>query len=553
MRPAAQGKLLAMTRRFIFTKSRLGQRLYRLAAAGLCVLSLLIAAPLPAAEKTAPAAARPAAKRCGFYLHAAWKYNYPFSVRTWGRADYDQMFHLLKRLGFDTVMLWPVVESVPMPLSDADARGVRGFRPTITDAQRAGLECWVVYCPAVTCRPEIAARPWRERSLYAFMETARLDTPAQAEPWLAHRARLLRILNNADGYVTIDGDPGGYAGAKPADFLRVFLEDRRTIDRWGTHPSRQKLIPWIWCGWGTKGVWQEPIEPFVQAELELLQKELPEPAEFLIGQCRGTQACYWKNVQVADQLNLAPRSTMLCYESVEFEPAPPASKLQFEEIRVTLREGHDFADQCRGLFCNSQTPLLVLPNIYFFARAAADPSYVEKSDEQVLRDFAGFLGGPPELLVPAWGCLRLGRDKLPDDLPDRLRAARLKASAAKYLPGGVKRYLGALASQAESRLKLLHALERPATSTEEAAQGIALGLESLVGWWKVHGYVGGGVGTEEFQWHFVETSQVAALQQWCARNVKDNAAGDLAVQHLVARNVLTEKEARARVRHLLGR
>jgi hypothetical protein len=450
-------------------------------------------------------------------------------------------------------MLWPVVEAVPMPLSDTDAKDVRGFRSTITDAQRAGLECWLVYCPAVTCRPEIAARPWRERSLYAFMETARLDNPAQAEPWLAHRARLLRILNNADGYVTIDGDPGGYPGAKPADFLRVFLEDRRTIDRWGTRPSRQKLIPWIWCGWGTKGVWQEPIEPFVQAELELLQKELPEPAEFLIGQCRGAQACYWKNVKAAEQLGLGPRSTMLCYESVEFEPSPPASKLQFEDIRATLRDGRDFAAQSRGLFCNSQTALLVLPNIYFFARGVADPSYVDKSDEAVLRDFAGFLGGPPELLVPAWSCLRLGLDKLPDDLPGRLRAARLKGSAANYLPGGVDRYLGALAGQVDSRLKLLHAIERPATSPEEAAQGIALGLESLVGWWKVHGYVQDGVGNEAFRWHFVESSQVVALQQWCAQNVKDLAACDLAVKQLVARNVLTEQDARARVRDLTGR
>ncbi len=91
------------------------------------------------------------------------------------------------------------------------------------------------------------------------------------------------------------------------------------------------------------------------------------------------------------------------------------------------------------------------------------------------------------------------------------------------------------------------------TSTEEAAQGIALGLESLVGWWKVHGYVGGGLGMEEFRWHFAEPSQVAALRQWCAQNVKDPAAADLAVKQLVARNVLPEKEARARVRDLLGR
>jgi hypothetical protein len=178
---------------------------------------------------------------------------------------------------------------------------------------------------------------------------------------------------------------------------------------------------------------------------------------------------------------------------------------------------------------------------------------VEKSDEAVLRDFAGFLGGPPELLVPAWGCLRLGLDKLPDDLPVRLRKARLKGSAAKYLPGGAERYLGALASQVDSRLKLLHAIERPATSNEEAARGIALGLESLVGWWKINGYVFDGVGTEEFRWHFAETSQVVALQQWCTQNVKDGAVADPAVRQLVARNVLPEKVARARVRDLLGR
>ena len=79
------------------------------------------------------------------------------------------------------------------------------------------------------------------------------------------------------------------------------------------------------------------------------------------------------------------------------------------------------------------------------------------------------------------------------------------------------------------------------------------GLESLVGWWKINGYVFDGVGTEEFRWHFAETSQVVALQQWCAQNVKDVAAGDLAVKQLVARNVLPEQVARARVRELLDR
>ena len=51
-----------------------------------------------------------------------------------GKRVTGKLVTALRRLGFDTVMLWPVVEAVPMPLSDTDAKAVRGFRFTITDA-----------------------------------------------------------------------------------------------------------------------------------------------------------------------------------------------------------------------------------------------------------------------------------------------------------------------------------------------------------------------------------------------------------------------------------
>ena len=176
------------------------------------------------------AAAKPAFQRRGFYLHGCWKYNYPFAVRSWKPADYHNMFLLLKQLGFNTVMMWPVVEAIPMPLSEADRQAVLAFRPIIEDARKCGLEAWLTLC-VVTSSPEIVAKPWMERSLYSHMRTVRLDDPQEAETYLKHRAALLEILNNADGYVTIDGDPGGYPGAKPADFVKVLLNDRKTIDR----------------------------------------------------------------------------------------------------------------------------------------------------------------------------------------------------------------------------------------------------------------------------------------------------------------------------------
>ena len=90
-----------------------------------------------------------------------------------------------------------------------------------------------------TSAREIAAKPWLERCLYSEMKTVQLDDPREAAAYLRHRAALLEILNNADAYVTIDGDPGSYPGAKPSEFAKVFSHDRRTIDRVGTHPKSQ--------------------------------------------------------------------------------------------------------------------------------------------------------------------------------------------------------------------------------------------------------------------------------------------------------------------------
>ena len=86
------------------------------------------------------AAAKPAIRRCGMYLHACWNYKYPFGLRSWQLADYHNMFLLLKEFGFNTVMFWPALEEVPAPLSEADREAVRAFRSIIEDAQKCGLE-----------------------------------------------------------------------------------------------------------------------------------------------------------------------------------------------------------------------------------------------------------------------------------------------------------------------------------------------------------------------------------------------------------------------------
>jgi hypothetical protein len=495
--------------------------------------------------------------RRGFYLHACWMYNYPFAVRTWQREDYDRMFQLLKRLGYNTVMLWPCAEAVPAPISEADRRDLLKFRRILEDGRKYGLETWLVLC-AVTSKPEIAAKPWMQRSLWPYLETARLDDPRKAEAFLKHRAAIIGILNNADGYVLIDGDPGSYPGAKPEDYVKVMLHDRKTIDRVGTHPKTQKVVPWIWAGWGIENPWTDAKtrQPFVMGSLEAIkhQQQKLEPWELLPG--RHAHEGYGAgrtNFEFVKKAGLLSRSTLYCYDAIEIEPSPPGSWLRFREIRTILKQERALSPGGRGWFGNSQTPILVIPNLYLFARGTADPKYLDLPDEKVLTDLAELLGGPPEWLIPAWSCLQRGLDQLPADLPAELRAAKLTGPAAQFLPGGSARYLEILAAQADSRIRLLQACAKPTATPEEAAAAVAEGTAALVAWWNLTRYCGLGSGNEPFGWGSIPRSQYGVLRDWCRKNVTDPAlVSERAVKEIVERGTLSEPLAKDRIRELLA-
>jgi hypothetical protein len=507
--------------------------------------------------------APPGFKHRGFYLHEGWLFKHPFAVRSWTREDFAAMYQLLARLGFDRVMNWPMFESIPAPLSATDAQALRDYRQTIDDAHAAGLEFWLAQCANLTPPPSIAAKPWKERNPYPVWKHVRLDDPAEAAAYFAHRRAMMEIVNTADAYVTIDGDPGGYPGAQPQAWLAVFRADRATLDACGKAAARQPVIPWVWCGWGTDRVWggdpnnpPERIAPPVKASLDALAAGMPEPWLLLPGRSiRENWANGRVNIALAEEVGLIPRSTLLLYEAIEYEPSIPGSNLQFADIRRMLRDEAKYAAAADGVFGNAQQPVMVLPNLYFFARAAADLSYLDTPDEEVLGDLADLLGGPRELLVPAWRCLELPLDRLPADLPDRLRKATLSGEAGRFIPGGARRYLDILAAEVESRRGFLGAIAKPAgasaESSDEAAASLAAATRALVGWWKVHGYVNAGDERTPFSWGFVRKADVAALREWAKANVADRDAV-IAATALASSQTLGEGEAAKRLAEVIG-
>lgn len=487
-------------------------------------------------------------QRRGFYLHGCWVMEHPFSVRSWERQDFAQMFRLLKHLGYTTVMLWPTPETAPMPLSAEDAATLRGYRPVIEDAKAAGLECWFTYCPSVIAKDEVRPLPWKDRSLYASTKVVRLTDEATAGAYLQHRQSVLRCLDNADAFVVIDGDPGGYPGAPVGEYLRILKNDQQAV------PGKP-VIPWVWCGWGTKGVWQEPIEPFIAATLEAIKQQMPEPWELLPGRSHKDGHANGRIVVAkTEKAGLMPRSTIMCYEAIEFEPTPPATVLQFDIIRRVLKQESQLSSTARGVFGNSQNAVLVLPNLYFFGRGAADLSYLDKPEREVLADLARELGDTAGVLIPAWSCLKLSLAELPADLADKVRALKLDTDFAKSIPGGPARYVEILAAQVDSRRKLLEAVAVKPGDVAQAAESLAKGAAALLQWWRVHRYVGTGRRGDPFQWAFIHPGQVAILK----RHAKECASVSPDVERIAAEKLretglLSQSEAVKRLQELTGR
>lgn len=480
-------------------------------------MAFICLSTISAQEPPTPQGAKTGFQRRGFYLHGCWVMEHPFSVRTWERQDFAQMFSLLKHLGYTTVMLWPTPETAPMPLSAADTETLRGYRPVIDDAKRAGLECWFTYCPNVISKEEVRSLPWKDRSLYASTQVIRLDDEARAEAYLRHRQSVLRLVDNADAYVVIDGDPGGYPGAPVEEYLRILKSDQQAL------PGK-RIIPWLWSGWGrdttSKGFWTAPVSPHVQASLEALKKEMSGEWELLPGRSHKEG---WANgrVPVAEtaKAGLLSRSTLMCYEAIEFEPTQPAAVLQFDIIRQVLKQESQLSSAAQGVFGNSQTAVLVLPNLYFFARGAADFSYLDKPDHEVLADLARELGDHEGVLVPAWSCLTLSLDKFPADLASKVRALKLDTDFARSIPGGQQRYVEIIAAQVQSARQLLVATAEQPTSAAEAAASLAKGANALIDWWQLHRYVGMGRKGDPFKWAFVKPGSVAMLSKHAKRCV----------------------------------
>lgn len=321
-------------------------------------------------------------RKRGMHLNG-WAINYPFTFRSWREEDWYRYLDLLHEVGINLFLFWPFMEIIPLPLSADDTAYLTECRRVVAYAQQHGMEVWIMQSPNRVAQHDCGVTNPRQRPYWDF--DVQVDQnpadPQQLHAILAARAVLYQHIDNADGYLTIDCDPGGWPDGSIDDFIRIFEESRKLLDRYTLRGTAAKQICWLWFGWH----WRfDPYNPFtnldtIRAEIQGLQARLPEPWELVAG--------LESHLPLCRELGVLEKTVFLPYGLLEDEPSLPFTCLRFAQIADTFRV-IDTYPELAGVMANVQCPVLQLPNSYQYWQYLFAPPAARSEQATLLHELA---------------------------------------------------------------------------------------------------------------------------------------------------------------------
>jgi hypothetical protein len=412
----------------------------------------------------------------GMYVHQHWSFAHPYAARTWTLADWQGYAAGLAQLGYNALLIWPVLEVMPDPLTPSDAAHLDKLARVIDYAHdELGLRVWLALCPNVGVRQAQAqAYPLEQRPFFYCDTRVDPGDPAALAALVQRREELLRPLARADAVTVIDSDPGGYPGATTRQFVDLLLAHRRLLDR--LRPGIE-LVYWHHVGWqaysdfyrtGTFR-WGTPDE--LRETLSLLAQAAPEPWGLANG------------LEVATELGLAERVISFRYGAVEGEPTYPLTNCTPAVAAAAAQ-----SPAPRGVMANAQAHCLQLPHTWAFARAARGLAVDDVALAAFAEDLLPGVGGP---VVAAWQALASGDPDAAEAAVATLAgpwAATPPGALAGLLFGSVERFRLDLVAQLQMRA----AWARLDAATQAAAgvpAALSRALAALRGWQDRHQYL----------------------------------------------------------------
>lgn len=444
----------------------------RLGALLLTVLVLLGAAPTAWANPE-----QADEKIVGMYVHQHWPYNSPYAARTWTLEEWEGYIEGLRLLGYNTVKIWPVLETMPEPLTESDAANLEKIRRVIDILHEKGMKAVITLAPNVVANSAVARLEDFEDRTFFYCDL-RVDPgdPAAVERMIRWREELMRPLAQADMVTFIDSDPGGYPGSDNAEFINLFIEHRKMLDR--LRPGIE-LVYWMHAGWPAYSRFYEtgefafgPKPEFLEA-IEMIKEANPEPWG-LAGKIR-----------YAELTGCADRALDYRYGAIEGEPMFPLTN--YGDTRA-----YDAAsgEAVRGVMGNAQTHCLQLPNTFAFARGARGESLEPADYVEFANDLIPEHG---ELIVEGWQSLWSGEAKRKLEVAKALETLSKKTLKTGRLEGLLfgdpERFLMDIALQLR-----LHAACDTFCDASENGEPIAVPFaeftSQFASWQARHGYEG---------------------------------------------------------------
>src|SRR5947209_3273191 len=131
---------------------------------------------LEAAEP--PPASRPPAA-LGMYVHTHWAYNRPYAARAWTEEDWRGYLGGLVRLGYNTLMFWPLLDCMPAEPNASDRRFLEKIARVIDLAHDTlGMRFIVVACPNTIGNDKAAGYAYEERPYFVCERKVNPKDPA---------------------------------------------------------------------------------------------------------------------------------------------------------------------------------------------------------------------------------------------------------------------------------------------------------------------------------------------------------------------------------------
>jgi hypothetical protein len=366
-------------------------------------------------------------KMVGMYIHEGWPYNHPYAARTWTLEDYRGYADGLRKMGFNTLIIWPALEIMPDPLTSSDRANIIKTEKVIDMLHTEfRMKAYLTLCPNIVAENRRASRyTFERRPLFSYMHFVNPADHDFVKRMIDWREKLLRPLAKMDGIAIIDSDPGGYPGSNNQQFANLLEAHRKMLNR--LRPGIE-LCYWMHVGWEGycrfyatgKFTWGTPAE--ARDILRRLKALDLDPWQITIHTMEAPPN--GTDLALAEEMGLAGNALAFNYGAIEGEPSFPMTNFGGEGAYKAGQAGAP-----GGVVGNAQTHCVQLPNTFAFVRGARGESLPRESDYAQFAE--ELIPGEGEEIVRGWQALA-GKDAG----AMRKRAGELERVMYKELRGG---------------------------------------------------------------------------------------------------------------------